>query len=81
MEDKYMITTYDNPYNPMEDYDKWLDFDMLHGYNSQSRGARLLKLKPGMSDAEEQIAFNKAVDRLIEIDPLCIYTKIVVKNV
>lgn len=81
MEDKYMITTYDNPYNPMEDYDKWLDFDMLHGYNSQSRVARLLKLKPGMSDTEEQIAFNKAIDRLIEIDPLCIYTKIVVKNV
>jgi len=29
-----MLTTFDNPYDPFTQFDKWLLFDMEKGYNS-----------------------------------------------
>ena len=34
IEDDYMLTTYDNPYNPFTQFELWFKFDMLLGYNT-----------------------------------------------
>ena len=31
-----MLTTFDNPYNPFDDFTKWWLWDVTHGYNSVS---------------------------------------------
>ena len=40
---KCMITTIDNPYSPITDYDHWLQWDMDKGYNTVEYLARIAR--------------------------------------
>ena len=71
------ITTIDNPFDPFDEFDSWLAFDTENGYYSSSKVARLANLTEEMTDKEELEEIEKAIDRLIEIDPLDIYKKVV----
>ena len=70
------ITTIDNPFNPFDDFTSWFMFDIEKGYYTSSKIGRLVKTFEGMTEKEEIDAIEKAIDRLIEIDPLDIYIKI-----
>lgn len=39
-----VLTTKDNPYDPREDYAKWLEFDHAKGYYTQEHLARLVNI-------------------------------------
>ena len=71
------VTTIDNPFNPFDDFTSWFMFDVEKGYYSSSKLARLTKLTDDMTEKEESEEIERAVDRLIEIDPLDIYIKVV----
>ena len=74
------ITTIDNPFNPFDDFTSWLMFDIEKGYNSSERVARLVKTTDDMSEVEELEEIERAIDRLIEIDPLDLFTKVVLED-
>lgn len=76
METKVMITTIDNPYNPFTDYDNWLTFDIEKGYYTCSKLARISNVTDDMTDKEMIEEEERAINRLIEIDPLDIYIKV-----
>ena len=71
------VTTIDNPFNPFDDFTSWLMFDVEKGYYSSSKLARLTKLTDDMTEKEESEEIERAVDRLIELDPLDLYIKVV----
>lgn len=71
-----MLTTIDNPYNPFEDFTSWLMFDIEKGYDTNGKIARIADLKDEMTEQEQEEEIKKAIDRLIEIDPLDLYKKI-----
>ena len=71
------ITTIDNPFNPFDDFNSWFMFDIEKGYYTSSKVARLVKLTEDMTEKEESEEIERAIDRLIEIDPLDIYIKVV----
>ena len=71
------ITTIDNPFDPFEDFNSWFMFDVEKGYYSCSKIGRLVKTTENMTEIEEIEAIERAIDRLIEIDPLDIYKKLV----
>ena len=71
------VTTIDNPFNPFDDFTSWFMFDIEKGYYSCSKLARLTNLSDDMTEKEESEEIERAVDRLIEIDPLDIYIKVV----
>lgn len=73
---KVSITTIDNPFDPFDEFDKWFDYDTEKGYYTSSKIARLTETSDDMTDREEAIAYEDAIDRLIEIDPLDIYKKV-----
>ena len=73
---KVSITTIDNPYNPLTDFDHWFQFDTEKGYYTSSTIARLTHLRDDMTELEELEEVERAIDRLIEIDPLDIYIKV-----
>lgn len=60
------ITTKDNPYNYFKQFKEWLDYDTLMGYNTPQYLARLTKLSHDLSDEEEQLEIESAIDRIIE---------------
>ena len=70
-------TTVDNPFNPFEDFNSWFLFDIEKGYYTSSKLGRLTNLRDDMTEKEENEEVERAVDRLIEIDPLDIYIKLV----
>ena len=76
MNRKVSITTTDNPYDPFDDFDHWFLFDIEKGYYTSSTLARLTHLTNDMSELEELEEVERAIDRLIEIDPLDIYIKV-----
>lgn len=67
------ITTFDNPFNPFEDFASWFDYDMEKGYCSCERVARLTNVTDDMTDLEKEMETEKATKRLVEIDPLNLY--------
>jgi|GEM_PF-1235069 len=71
------ITTIDNPYDPIDEFDDWYRFDVDNGYNTSQSIARLSSSRTDLSSNEIDSDNERAIDRLIEIDPLMIYKKIV----
>lgn len=70
------ITTVDNPFDPFEDFDNWYRFDCDKGYNSCCYLARLTKTSDSLSDVEYDQEVERAVDKIVEYDPLGIYRKV-----
>ena len=74
-----MLTTIDNPYDPFEQFTLWNLFDIEKGYYTCSRLARLVNFTDGMSQIEEDIETERAIDVIVEHDFMNIYKK-VIKN-
>jgi hypothetical protein len=72
-----MLTTKDNPYNPFEQYDLWLQFDLEMGYQSCERLGKIVKplIEEGMSEKEIEDAMDRAIDEIVKYDPLNIYVR------
>lgn len=71
-----MLTTFDNPYNPFDDFTLWLLYDKEQGYNTCERLARIARLSDDMSQDEIDAETERAMDEIIFYDPLNIYKKI-----
>ena len=71
-----MLTTFDNPYDPFEDFTSWNLFDIEKGYNTCSYLARIVHLSDDMTQKEEDEAIERAIDEIIMINPLNIYKKV-----
>ena len=76
MATEVMLTTFDNPYNPFDDFDSWLMFDIEKGYNSCSRLARVARHSEEFSTVEDRMETVRAIDAIIDNDILCVYTKV-----
>ena len=73
---KCALTTFDNPYNPITEFDKWFQYDEDHDYHSSGYLARIARTSNQMSDEENDTEIERAIDEIIDIDPFGIYTKV-----
>lgn len=80
MSKQVMLTTIDNPFDPFDEFEKWFDFDIEKGYYTCNKLARLAEVTDDMTPNEEEEEIERAIDRLIEIDPLDLYRKVVRKT-
>lgn len=71
-----MLSTIDNPYNPFENYESWLMFDIGKGYNSGSRLARITKFTDDMTQKERDEETERAIDEFIKYDFLDLFIKV-----
>lgn len=76
MAKQFALTTFDNPFNPFDDFNQWLSFDKDHGYDSSEKVMRLANLTEEMTDIEENLEIERAIDRIIELDFQNIYKKV-----
>lgn len=70
------LTTNDNPYDPLEDYDNWLMYDMTRGYNSCAYLARIAKTSDSLTEKENEEEIERAIDEIIKYDFMNIYKKV-----
>lgn len=72
----HMLTTTDNPYDPFTQFDEWFQFDQAAGYNTPQYLARVAISSPDLSDADQSVAYENAIDEIIELNVLGIYRKV-----
>jgi hypothetical protein len=70
-----MLTTYDNPYSPFDQFDLWQMYDNEMGYQTCERLGKIIQLEEDMSDQEKEEAMDRAIDEIIMHDPLGIYCR------
>ncbi len=73
---KSMLTTFDNPFDPFDEFDSWYRFDVDKGYNSCSFLDRIARTSDQLSDFENEKEIERAINEIITYDPLNIYTKV-----
>lgn len=77
---EYRLTTFDNPWDPFDNFDEWFLFDVGKGYNTCGKIARLSKNRDDYTPREEMIALENTIDRIIELDFFNIYKKVARKE-
>ena len=76
MVNDYRLTTFDNPYNPFDQFALWLLYDVLNGYNTCGYLARIAKVSDNMSEADYNLEVERAIDEIIKYDPSDNYVKV-----
>lgn len=71
-----MLTTFDNPFNPFDEFTSWFLFDVEKGYNTCAKLARIAKLSDENTDQENDAETERAMDEIIKYDFLNIYKKV-----
>lgn len=71
-----MLTTTDNPFDPFDQFDSWLSFDIEKGYYSCSYLARIASISEEMSQKEQDEEIERAIDEIVMLNPLGIYKKV-----
>lgn len=74
--EEYMLTTVDNPYDPFTQFKAWYTFDVRHGYNTSALLGRIVKTSDELSEADQAVAINNAIDEIVEINVTGMYRKV-----
>lgn len=75
-ESECMLTTFDNPFDPFEQFTSWFLFDVEKGYNTCSYLGRIAKISDSMTEKEVNEEIERAIDKIIEYDFMNIYKKV-----
>lgn len=76
MQSACMLTTFDNPYDPFEQFASWFLFDVEKGYNSCSYLGRIARTSDQLSEEENDLEVERAIDEIIKYDFRNIYKKV-----
>jgi hypothetical protein len=71
-----MLTTEDNPFDPFTEYNEWYVFDERSGYHTCAYLARIERTSDEMSEGDQAIAHEAAIDEIVEMNLLGIYKKV-----
>lgn len=70
------LTTIDNPYNPLKDFEEWYNYDMACGYSTCCYLARLVpEESDNLPDAYNEQIKEQIIDRIVSEQPL-LYAKV-----
>ena len=59
------LTTFDNPFDPFEQFNLWLMFDVEKGYYSSNILARVANISDDMTQKEIDEEVERAIDKII----------------
>ncbi len=75
-----MLTTIDNPFDPFTQWDEWKRFDEDMKYYTCEYLARIAKTSDDLSDADNEIAIEDAINEIVSLNILGIYRKVFKKT-
>lgn len=71
-----MLSTFDNPYDPFTQWDEWLQFDLRSGHDTNALLGRVVAYSSELSESDQEIAIESAIDDIVQNDPELIYKKV-----
>ena len=76
-----MLTTFDNPFDPFEQFTSWFLFDVEKGYNTCGYLGRIARTSDQLSEDENDLEVERAIDEIIKCDFMNVYKKVKRKEV
>lgn len=73
---EHMLTTIDNPNDPFEHFDEWYAWDEAAGYHTTGYLARIVVTSDDLSEADQDVAIEAAIDEIIDMNVLGVYRKV-----
>lgn len=73
---EHVLTTVDNPWDPFTHFDEWYGYDESHGYHTLSFLARIVRTSDELSEADQSLAIEQAIDEIVEENVLGLYRKV-----
>ena len=77
----HMLSTSDNPFNPFSEYDEWYAFDVRAGHHTAAYLARVTMSSDELSEADQDLAIERAIDEILEFNLLGIYIKVPIPSI
>lgn len=75
IENDYMVTTYDNPYDPFTQFNLWFKYDMMLGYNCCGLLNETANVNEVQSESLNEKDILDAIDYIVKQNPT-IYKKV-----
>lgn len=72
----HMLSTSDNPWNPWTNFDEWNTWDMQAGYHTLAYLARIAVSSDELSETDQDMAVEQAIDEIVEKNINGMYVKI-----
>ena len=76
MQSECRLTTFDNPYNPFNQFSSWFLFDVEKGYNTCDYLGRIARTSESFTEEENNAEIERAIDEIIKYDFRNIYKKV-----
>lgn len=76
----HMLTTVDNPFDPYTQFDEWRLWDEDHGYYSLSLLARVVVTSDDLSDSDQDVALEDAINEIVKENVSGMHTKVAVSK-
>lgn len=74
------LSTKDNPFNPLTEFDHWYAFDLAQGRDTCGYQARIVVTSDELSPAYHDMAVEDGIDEILEMNPESNYIKVVVES-
>ena len=71
-----VITTIDNPYDPIDQFDQWLQYDLDKHYGTCSYLDRVARTSEMLTEEENAKEIERAIDEMIKYDFQGLYKKV-----
>ena len=78
--EEHMLTTIDNPFNPATEWEAWFAFDESQGYKTTALLARVVRTSDELSDADQSLAIEEAIDEIVRENVNGMYKKVLVSK-
>lgn len=72
----HMLTTIDNPFNPVTQFDEWYKYDEQSGYHTTRFLAKIIKTSDDLSEEDQSEAIEQAIDEIIKYNVNGVYRKV-----
>jgi len=75
-DNEFLLTTVDNPFDPFTQFQEWLSFDSQKGYNTCGYLARIAKSSHALSDMDEDLSIEMAMNEIVKENVYGVHKKV-----
>lgn len=74
---KTALSTKDNPFNPLTEFDHWYTYDLNQGRDTSGYQARIVKTSDQIPPVYHDAAVEDGIDEILEMNPESNYIKVI----
>lgn len=73
---KHVLTTVDNPFNPVTQFDEWNAYDMAAGHHTLALLGRVVVTSDELSEADQSLALEYAIEEIVRENVSGVHRKV-----